>query len=72
MTYRTVTSFVIDCDVCLQPLEAGDGVALFATTAEADEQANAADWQGGVCPQQDVPHQLARTGRTAAEKGLLR
>ncbi|MFD5508956.1 hypothetical protein ACFWIB_14435 [Streptomyces sp. NPDC127051] len=64
MTCRPVTSFVVDCDVCLRSLETGDLVALFATTAEADEQADAGDWTktatGHVCPREDVSHRLAR------------
>lgn len=68
MSYRTVTSFVLDCDVCLRSHENGDHVTLFATTAEADEQADAGDWfktptGGHVCPREDVSHRLARTGQ---------
>ncbi|MFB6805406.1 hypothetical protein [Streptomyces sp. NPDC056387] len=59
-----MTSFVVDCDICLRSLETGDHVALFATQAEADEQADAAGWtQTGVgmaCPREDISHRLAR------------
>lgn len=69
VSFRTVTSFVVDCDVCLRSLENGDLVALFATTAEADEQADAGDWlkpkaTSHVCPREDVSHRLARNGQT--------
>jgi hypothetical protein len=64
MSYRPVTSFVVDCDICLRSLENGDHVALYATQAEADEQADAAGWTttdtGTVCPREDVSHRLAR------------
>lgn len=64
MSFRTVTSFVVDCDVCLRALENGDHVALFASTEEGEEQAVADGWtqlpQGGtVCPREDVSHRLA-------------
>lgn len=64
MSYRTVTSFVVDCDICLRVLENGDLVGLFATTTEADEQADAEGWTktaaGTVCPREDASHRLAR------------
>lgn len=68
MSYRTVTSFFLDCDVCLRALENGDLVALFATTEEASQQADVAGWVqpangGTVCPREDVSHRLARSGQ---------
>ncbi|WP_411102503.1 hypothetical protein [Streptomyces sp. cmx-4-9] len=65
MSFRTVTSFVVDCDVCLHPFENGDHVALFGSTAEAEAAAIASEWvrlgqDGLACPKDDLPHQLAR------------
>jgi hypothetical protein len=70
MSFRPVTSFVVDCDVCAESLEDGDLVALFALTEEAEAEAVAAGWvqlaQGGtVCPREDVSHRLAREGQAA-------
>lgn len=70
MSYRPVgeeSEIVVDCDICRESLEDGDLVARFATTAEADEQADAAGWvqtvDGTVCPRENLPHHQARTGQ---------
>jgi hypothetical protein len=70
MSFRPVTSFVVDCDVCLRAFEDGDHVALFALTEEAEAEAVAAGWTqlprgGTVCPREDVSHRLARKGQAA-------
>ena len=70
MSFRPVTSFVVDCDVCLRALENGDHVALFSFTEEAEAEAVAAGWtqlpQGGtVCDREDVTHRLASHQKAA-------
>jgi hypothetical protein len=70
VSYRTLTYLVVDCDVCPASLENGDWVALFATEAEAAEQADAGGWvqtaAGMVCPRENVTHRLARGTEAAA------
>ncbi|MEU6397823.1 hypothetical protein ABZ867_12685 [Streptomyces cinnamoneus] len=70
MSFRPVTSFVVDCDTCLRAFENGDHVALFGSTQEGETEAVAAGWTqlptgGTVCPREDVSHRLARAQQAA-------
>lgn len=72
MSYRIVgaeSEWVVDCDICRKSLEDGDWVIRFATEAQADKAADAAGWvwtvNGTVCPRENLPHILARSGQAA-------
>lgn len=72
MSFRTVTSFIVVCDVCLRAMETGDHVALFAFPEEGEAEAKSAGWtqlpEGGtVCSREDVQHLLATHQKVTEE-----